>query len=328
MSTGPTTNVNVHINGTTAPPYHCLYPNHTCHPSIYPKPALTPNNNKTPDSTNTDSETTEVISKDNNTPDTEDETNEAISILNDDVDDKINSHTSFESTNHDAPPTRFYILLQVRHAQIPDHDLNEQTIEEILTTTLAHHQECLPNHLLLFKIGSITFRDTSRAQKSNSRSPHSHYYQVILVPAATEDQFDPELFHNQCTMFALQKWHHHSKRQFNTQQALFTPAHISPPSSNPWAQHITLLLPACNGFSNPASGCLLGISPDFFGSSRHAVTDLLRVLFNSLVPPNLPDTPFGQQLTDWYSFQEYIGLRPSILQHGPKSQDFLHLLLQ
>jgi hypothetical protein len=310
---GPTTNVNVHINGTSVTPVTPITP-------VTPKPApiYTPNNNNnnnpaynpayhTPDNTNPDSET-----------------NEAISSLNDDIDDEANSHTSLDPTALDSFPNRFYILLQIRHAQIPDHDLDEQTIKEIFTTTLAHHQERLPDHLLLFKLGSITFRDTARAQKANSRSPHSHFYQVILVPAATQDQFDPELFHDQCTMFALQKWHHHSNFQFNTQQALFTPAHISPPSSNPWAQHITLLLPACNGFSDPARGCLLGISPDFFGSSRRAITNILRILFDNLTP-NLPATPLGKQLTDWYSFQEYIGLRPSTLQHGTKKAKTLFI---
>ncbi len=86
-------------------------------------------------------------------------------------------------------------------------------------------------------------------------------------------------------MFTLQKWHHHSNFQFNSDHALCTAANLSPPSSNPWAPHITLLLPACNGFSNSAQGCLLGISPDFFGSSRRAVTDLLHLLFDSFAVP-------------------------------------------
>jgi hypothetical protein len=55
--------------------------------------------------------------------------------------------------------TRFFILLQVFHDNIPD-ILDEQTIKDTLTTTLAHHQQCLPNHLLLFKIGSISYRET------------------------------------------------------------------------------------------------------------------------------------------------------------------------
>jgi hypothetical protein len=75
---------------------------------------------------------------------------------------------------------------------------------------------------------------------------------------------------------------------------------------------MNLLLPACNSSSDSARGCLLGILPDFFGCNRRAITNLLRVLFEHITP-NLPSTAFGTQISNWYSFQEFFGLRPALL---------------
>jgi hypothetical protein len=34
--------------------------------------------------------------------------------------------------------------------------------------------------------------------------------------------------------------------------------------------------------------------------------------------PNLPETTFGAKIGNWFSFQEYFGLRPTLLQHNSK----------
>jgi hypothetical protein len=195
---------------------------------------------------------------------------EAISSLNIDEDgNKDRSYNFFDSGVYDPVSTRFYLLLQILHAEIPV-NLDEQTIEDVLTTTLAHHQQRLPDHLLLFKIGSVTYRETKRIinpTKKNSKEKRAHLFQLVLIPAPSEDQFDVEVFHDQCLTFALQRWHHHCNFQFSADNALCTPAHPSPPSRNPWAIQMNLLLPACNSSSDSARGCLLGILPDFFGCS-------------------------------------------------------------
>jgi hypothetical protein len=294
-----TTNVNVHINtpaATSNPTPATLAPK-DCPP--------------TPSTQASDASSSPAATQDTGT----DDTNEEISELYDDDDDEVHSYNSFDSAAHHSASSRFHLLLQVLHANIPD-SLDEQAIEDALTTTLAHHQLRLPDHILLFKIGTISYRETKRVTRP-SQAKRAHYFQVILIPTQTVDQFDPELFHDQCLTFALQKWHHYSNFQFDANNALVTPAHPSPPSQNPWAPHMHLLLPACNSSSDPARGCLLGILPEFFGSNRRATLDLLRIIFDCLLP-NLPVTPFGAEIGNWFSFQEYFGLRPTLLQHNSK----------
>jgi hypothetical protein len=304
-----TTNVNVHINAPASA--NLTVPG----PASVTSPAVSSPAFKDPPSTPSTqaSDLSDEPSPDETPDPTPDDTNDEISGLNDD--DEIHSYNSFDSDAHYSASCRFYVLLQVLHVDIPD-SLDEQTIAETLTTTLAHHQLRLPDHLLLFQVGEISYRETKRVSRP-SQAKRAHYFQLILVPTQTEDQFDPELFHDQCLTFALQKWHLYNNSQFDSDHALCSPVHPSPPSKNPWAPHMNLMLPACNSSSDPARGCLLGILPDFFGCSRRATIDLLRIVFDSLTP-HLPTTAFGEEIGNWFSFQEYFGLRPTYLQHNTK----------
>jgi hypothetical protein len=60
----------------------------------------------------------------------------------------------------DDPATCFHILVQVAHTKHIPSDFTEKTLADILTITLAAHTQHLPGHMLLSKIGSITYRNT------------------------------------------------------------------------------------------------------------------------------------------------------------------------
>jgi hypothetical protein len=139
-----------------------------------------------------------------------------------------------------------------------------------------------------------------------------------LVPNQTDDQFAPELFYEQCLTFTLQKWHHHVNLQFSVDQELSTPSHASPPSRNPWALQMNLLLPACNSSMDDARGCLFGPPPNLFGVSRRAILDVWCIVYDA-VRPHFPNTPLAAQNNSWYAFQEFFGLRSTALHKDSKS---------
>jgi hypothetical protein len=92
-----------------------------------------------------------------------DPTDAEISIL--DEDDNATSENIFDSGALDASPSRFYVLVKVVHQMNKIQlELDEQTILNILMTTLTHHKQRLPDHLLLFKIGSVSYRETLRRE--------------------------------------------------------------------------------------------------------------------------------------------------------------------
>jgi hypothetical protein len=295
-----------------------------------PSPSPNPNGNQivnlymnvTPDRSTTTTTTTATTSSDSDS-ETETSPPDAIAEVLNDTDDLIETDAlddidEFPDSIADPaePTTCFHILVQVVHTQHIPADLTEQTLQEIFTTTFATHTQRIPDHLLLFKIGSITYRNTKRRAKPNS-SQRAFYYYLVLVPSQTEDQFDPELFHDQCLTFVLQNWHLHKNVQFDSACCLRTPEYLNPPSPNPWARQIHLLLPACNNLTDAARGCLLGIPPDQYGHSRRSANDILHLLFDH-VKNHLPDTDFGHSLLDWHTFSEYYGIRPALLTHGTK----------
>jgi hypothetical protein len=139
-----------------------------------------------------------------------------------------------------------------------------------------------------------------------------------LIPATTEDQFDDELFADQCLTYALQKWHLYQSSSFTNDHALRPNTDIKPSSPNQWAHHIDLLLPACNSSTDTALGCLLGAAPNVFGGSRCAMIDVLSSLFHH-IRPFLSGDALTHNLPNWHTFQEYFGLRVSTIKHSSKT---------
>jgi hypothetical protein len=232
--------------------------------------------------------------------------------------DDIESFTSSEISASDK--TRFNILVQVLHPLnnvTPNGSMTTDRLQTILTTTLAHHLERLP--LLLFQLKHIIFVKTEKRNKPH-QNQYAHYFRLILAPASTQDQFDNELFYEQCLAFALQHWHLRHNHQFTISpdssypDQLISPEVKNPPSSDFWVKHIHLLLPAVNSNDDTAQGCLLGIPPDSWGVSRRACLDLLNILYHKL-QPHFPSSKLGNTLNaDFHTFLEYIGLRSSYVQ--------------
>jgi hypothetical protein len=109
----------------------------------------------------------------------------------------------------------------------------------------------------------------------------AHYYHLILLAEHNSDDiFNDDIYTNQCLTFALQKWHLYKNSQFNSDGSLRRFPDITPPSTNPWARQINVLLPAVNSSKDTALGCLLGVSPEIFGGSRMAIIDIMSVLFH------------------------------------------------
>jgi hypothetical protein len=111
---------------------------------------------------------------------------------------------------------------------------------------------------------------------------------------------------------------------FDSYQAPLTKSK-SPPSRNPWATHIELLLPKCNNTSDTVMGFLLRVLLDYFDGSRHASIDLVLCILFERVHPHLPEAPLKPHLEDWYSFQEYFGLHPSTIQYSTKKAKALFI---
>ena len=240
--------------------------------------------------------------------------------------DDIESFTSTEDTQTSIDRTAFNILVQVLHPldnAIPDGAMTTDRLHTILTTTLAHHLERIP--LLLFSIKKILFIKSEKRTKPH-QNQYAHYYRLILGPQATLDQFDNELFYEQCLAFALQHWHLRQNHQFTMSPGalhadqLLTPEVKNPPSSDFWAKQIHLLLPAVNNNDDKAQGCLLGIPPDTWGAGRRACLDLLEIIYYKL-QPHFATTKLGASLNaDYHTFLEFIGIRPAFLQtYGQKS---------
>jgi hypothetical protein len=221
--------------------------------------------------------------------------------------------------------TKFHILARVAHAPAIVADLNEEVLQEIFTTTLAHHQLRLPNNLLAFQIGLIAYWNTGKFN-SRQRNRRAHYYHLILIAETdSTDAFDNEIHTDQCLTFApLQKWHLYKNSQFNTDGSLRRFAYIDPLSTNPWARHIDLLLPAVNSSKDTALGCLLGVSPEVFGGSRRATIDIMSVIFYH-ISPYLGHTALSHHLDNWHTFQEFFGLRVSELKHSNKTSRLFFL---
>jgi hypothetical protein len=113
----------------------------------------------------------------------------------------------------------------------------------------------------------------------------------------------------------LQKWHLYKNTQFNSDGSLRQSPDINPPSTNPWARHIDLLLPAVNISKDTALGCLLGESPELFGGSRRALINITSVLFHH-VRFFLGNVAVSHNLNNWNIFQEFFGLRVSEIKHS------------
>jgi hypothetical protein len=243
---------------------------------------------------------------------------------NDPPTDDIESFTSSEDSASNK--TLFNILVQVLHPLnnvTPDGSMTIDRLNTILTSTLAHHLDRIP--LLLFKIKHIIFVKTEKRSKPH-QNQYAHYFRLILAPASTQDQFDNELFYEQCLAFALQHWHLRHNHQFSISPGssypdqLLSPEVKNPPSSDFWVKQIHLLLPAVNSNDDKAQGCLLGIPPDSWGVSRRACLDLLYILYYKL-QPHFPSSKLGNTLSaDFHTFLEYVGLRPSYVQtYGQKN---------
>jgi hypothetical protein len=80
-------------------------------------------------------------------------------------------------------------LARVAHTASIVADLDEEVLQEIFMTTLAHHQLRLPNNLLAFRIGLIQYRNTGRFN-SRQRNRRAQYYHLILN-AETNSGDDP-----------------------------------------------------------------------------------------------------------------------------------------
>ena len=95
--------------------------------------------------------------------------------------------------------------------------------------------------------------------------------------------------------------------------ALFHPETIQPVSSNPWTEHIHLLLPATNSFSEKARGILLGPTPPLFHSTRRALDHITEEIYKAFRPAltktaNIPNRLYYPTL---HSFRQDVGVRPA-----------------
>ena len=229
------------------------------------------------------------------------------------------------NTDTPSPPIHdFKILLQLTHPEQADPSQkppNEATITEILTATLHHHQFREPH--LLFVLHSVTHHETKRRTKP--QTGWASYYHVTLRPNPNaSDAFDAELFYEQATCLVLQQWHKHRNDQFfqpfpSTPDttyacALFNPEVIQPVSTNPWTQHIHLLLPATNSFTEKARGILLGPTPTLFNTSRRSLDHLTTQLYHSFKPAltNTDNIPLGLYYPTAHSFRQDVGIRTAL----------------
>jgi hypothetical protein len=72
-------------------------------------------------------------------------------------------------------------------------ELDKQMVFDVLTTILAHHQQRLPHHLLLFKVVSVSYHKTARHL---AKAKRTHSFQVILVPLCSTSNASLLLFRN------------------------------------------------------------------------------------------------------------------------------------
>jgi hypothetical protein len=228
---------------------------------------------------------------------------------------------SFNDATVSPDKTLFNILVQVLHPANNNDIHGPMTttrLHTILTTTFAHHLERVPT--LLFTIKNIIYVKSEKRAKPH-QNQYAHYFRLILAPNTPHlTPFDPDPFFEQCLAFALQHWHLRSNHQFSISTSspfadqLITPEIKRPPSTDEWTKHINLLLPAVNNFEDQAKGCLLGIPPDSFGSSRRGCLNILEFLYYRL-QPHFPNNKLGTALNaDYHTFLEYIGLRQAQLQ--------------
>ena len=135
-----------------------------------------------------------------------------------------------------------------------------------------------------------------------------HRFEGWLVPAATEDQFDEELLHEQTLTFMFQQSHLHPMDHFN-QQGEIIASSWKPVTQDDWHSQCTMMVPALNGI-DLAMGVLHGMIPEISGQHRHKCL-LCSESSCAAIQPHLWDLPHDNRLRDWCSFLSMIGLRPS-----------------
>jgi len=92
-------------------------------------------------------------------------------------------------------------------------------------------------------------------QLSTEAHVHKHELQAILSHTPTEDQFNFDLFHNQCASFVLQErkicpTHHFAQTNDNPLiQALQPDFPPTPAITSPWIGNLRIFIPAANSFS-------------------------------------------------------------------------------
>ena len=207
--------------------------------------------------------------------------------------------------------------------------LSGTTIKDIIEATLEHHKP--RETIILLAVHEVTYQNTkvpSPPRRGTTNSPprgHVSTFQVKLQPAVTDDQFDPELFHEQARKFILQKWNHHHQSDFTTdpttglRDILPPGTHESQPTTNERAPQLRLYAPACNHTDCRGLGILAGLPPKTLYHKR-AFLDVLATVRKQL----LPFLPADLHLTE--DFTTHIGLRDGTIT-GNQSPKGPHLTL-
>ena len=224
--------------------------------------------------------------------------------------------TSTATTDEDFLATRIFVRLQANYipSVLKGQELTIPGLRRILNTTIAHHLH--RTSIITFKIERITYLNTDHTPPSTHRPTNPtyiHWYSIEILPAATEDQFDQELYEEQVYAFVLQQWHKHTNDQFLSTGTLPPRTATNPPSPLPWAAHLLLHLPAVNHHTDTPRGCLLGLPADIYGSSRHHCRHILRQIHNHITPHIPLADPKARHYSDWDEFQTRVGLRPAWL---------------
>ena len=188
----------------------------------------------------------------------------------------------------------------------------DSDLTTIINKSLRHHAECGgdPFQTIIHLNGPP--KPLPAQRRFNQGPPTEARYALTFTPAATNEQYDEELFFEQVFRFVVQRWHH-----FRTPDLPIWPADTQrpithAPSGEFYAPRTQLFMPACNTLPEVVEGILYGLTPTFMGFDQRTTFAIMEQLFIALRPQfqrkTTPGTPPFHP-TSPQAFREHVGIR-------------------